>query len=284
LRDFDLSRTLAAMADAARTGDLDMKDRNPRDVLPTLGQIQIAGIDADIPDKTGKGNSPDGTRILMKLGRLDIGMRNFVDGVPSALSATLQNLTVPLPKRPMDKNLQQFADLGIDKIDLTSGFDIAWNEATQEIGINDLSMSMPSLGALNIKGSLGNATKDLFSSNLALIQASALGVVAKSLEVHFNNAGGVEKAIALQAKRAGQSAQQVKQMLIAGAAIGIPAILGDHPAARVVANAVTKFLAEPKNLSISARAPAGLGVADVAGISNPQDILRKLDVSAEANR
>ena len=87
----------------------------------------------------------------------------------------------------------------------------------------------------------------------------------------------------MQAKQAGQTPEQVKQMVVAGAAIGIPMMLGDSNASKVVSAAIAKFLADPKNLRVRARAPNGLGIADVQAVSDPKQLLQKLDVDAAAN-
>ena len=283
MSDLDMSHMLATLLEAARSGDMDMNARNPRDLVPTLGKIEIAGIDADVSDKTGKGNSDDGKRILLHLGRFELGLRNYLDGIPTAVRLTLQDFSMPLPKETKDRDLRKVIELGIKRIDVSSSLDISFDEAKQELGINSYSFNMPGLGDLKISGTIGNVAKDLFSRNVALVEATALGAVAKNLEVRFSNLGIVEKALAMQAKQAGQTPEQVKQMVVAGAAIGIPMMLGDSNASKVVSAAIAKFLADPKNLRVRARAPNGLGIADVQAVSDPKQLLQKLDVDAAAN-
>jgi hypothetical protein len=67
------------------------------------------------------------------------------------------------------------------------------------------------------------------------------------------------------------------------AAIAIPAMLGDSPAAKTIASAVARFVARPGTLSLSATAPAGgIGLADVIALGDPKAVLGKIEVKADA--
>jgi hypothetical protein len=72
-------------------------------------------------------------------------------------------------------------------------------------------------------------------------------------------------------------------MLVAGAAVGIPAMMGNSPASKAIGNAVAKFLADPKTLRISARSRDGLGASDLMMLSDPLALLDKVEISASAN-
>ena len=283
LRDLDLSRTFAAMRELARQGDFKSAENDPRALIPTLGLIELTGLDFDVPDTTGKGNSADGKRVLFTLGRFEIGTRGFIEGIPTALNVRVQDFVFPLPGKSKDDDLQQLIAFGLNRLELSHNMDLAWTEATQELGLKDYSIRLPGLGALKITGTIGNLSKELFSSNLALAQATALGALVKSLDINFENLGGVEKGLALQAKQSGQSVQDVKQMLVAGAAVGIPAMMGNSSASKAIGNAVAKFLADPKTLRISARSRDGLGASDLMMLSDPLALLDKVEISASAN-
>ena len=114
--------------------------------------------------------------------------------------------------------------------------------------------------------------------------AAALGAVVKKLDVKLENSGILDKIIALQAKEQGKSADQLKTELISMASFGVPAMMGgDGVTGKVVANALSKFIAEPKNLHLAASSKDGLGAGDIGLIANPADLLKKVDISAGAN-
>ena len=285
LRDLDLQRTFAAMADAAKRGDTEFRNTNPRDLVPTLGQFQISGLDLDVPDKNGAGNSPDGQRIRFSLGNFEINTSKHIDGIPTAIAAKVQNFLFPIPPKPKDVKLADIAAMGIDKFDLTHAIDLAWNEPTKELALKDYSISLGGLGSVKLSGVIGNVPKDLFSSNLALVQAAAFGAVVKSLDLSVENQGLAQKALQHQAKQSGQTPQQLQQMMVAGAAMGIPAMLGNGPAAKAIAGALSKFAADPKKVRIAARSRNGVGLADaMQAAGNPAALLESLEVTATANQ
>lgn len=282
LRDFDLSRTLAAFADAARRNDLDFKNTNPRNLIPSLGQIQFADIGFDVPAIDGKGNTDGGKRIKFSLGKYEINMSNWIGGIPTAITTSLQKFFMPLPRDSGDIRLQPLIDAGIDRFDISHNIDIAWNEATKEIILKDFSFDMAGVGAMKLSGMIGNAPRELFASSIAQVQAAALGALVKSADFSFENRGVVELGIAQQAKQSGATPEQTKQMIVVGAAMGIPAILGNSPGAKALADALSKFAADPKKLRITARAKEGLGAADMMLLSNPAALMEKLEITATA--
>jgi hypothetical protein len=76
----------------------------------------------------------------------------------------------------------------------------------------------------------------------------------------------------------------VRAELAAGATLVVPMMLGDHPAAKTLGTVLGKFVAEPKNLKINAVAKgAGIGATDFLAVSNPMEILKKVDITASAN-
>jgi len=68
------------------------------------------------------------------------------------------------------------------------------------------------------------------------------------------------------------------------AAAVIPSLLGgDSPSAKTIADAVSKFLSDPKNLHIELTSKDGLGMMDLGSIGAPAELLKKVDVKAGAN-
>ena len=277
-----MSRTFSAIADAAKRNDTEFKNTNPRNLIPTLGQLQIADLDFDVPAPKGDGNSADGKRIRFSLGNYAINMSKPIDGIPTAISMGLEKFFFPVPKNSSDANLRQLAEAGIDKIDFSHNIDLAWSETTNEIALKDYSFNLAGLGAVKLSGVIGNVTKDLFSSNLALVQSTAFSALVKSLDFSLDNQGAVELGLKFQEKQSGATPQETQQMLVAGAAMGIPAILGDSAGAKALAAALSKFAAEPKMLRITARAKDGLGAADMMLLSNPKALMDKLEITATA--
>jgi len=62
-------------------------------------------------------------------------------------------------------------------------------------------------------------------------------------------------------------------------------MLGGSPAGLALAAEAQKFVADPKTLTIGAKVKSGaLKASDFMAVSDPNEIVGKLDISAAANR
>ena len=200
-------------------------------------------------------------------------------GIPSQIKIDLEHFKMPLPAG--DPNFVWARSAGIEDLDLSSKIDAGWDEAKQQITIGGVSLSGEGLGKIALSGLVGNVPKELFFGDEFVKQAAMLGVVMKSAEITVENTGVFQKIIAAQAALSGMPEGEMRSSMILGAAIGIPTMLGTSPAARTLADAVAKFLADPRKLHISASARDGIGAADIAA---PDKILDKVDLTATANQ
>ena len=281
LKGLTLSPFLTALGEASKQN---FKDFNPREHLPTIAQFSLSGFDMNVPDDKNEGNSANGARNTASMGKFELNLANYINGIPANISSSLDHLALDLPSNNKDENLKVLRDLGVNRLDLSARLDLSYAAATQEILLKELSATGANVGKVTVSGTVGNVSKDIFNTNTNIATAAGLAAVVKTLDVKFENAGLLDKAIALQAKAQGKSPDAFKTELIAMASFGVPALLGgDSATGKTIANALAKFIAEPKNLHLSATSKDGLGAGDVGLIANPADLLKKVDISAGAN-
>ena len=117
-----------------------------------------------------------------------------------------------------------------------------------------------------------------------MMQVALLGATAKSVSLKIENTGLAEKILVMQARDQGRKPEDLRKELGSMAAMGIPAILGPSDEAKVLAGAVARFLAKPKALTIDleAKNAGGVGIPDMATLSNPQAALNLVTVKANA--
>lgn len=282
LRGFRYKQALDAVMEQLEDGLDSFEDADPRKFIPTLDQIAIAGADFDVPDAKGTGNSADGKRITMALGKFEINGADYLGPIPTSLNAALENFTFDIANSK-DPQLKDFIAMGVKKFDLSAKFDMAWSEAAQTLNLRQLSGKMASIGALSVKATLGNITKDVFTGGRDAVEAAMLGALVKDADLRFENSGIVEKALEAEAKKQKKTPDALKKEAIAIAAQGIPAILKNVPAAKDISAALIKFITTPKSLHFAAKSAEGLGVADLALINDPAALLKRLAVTASAN-
>ena len=247
--------------------------------MPKVEEFRIEDISADVMTPPSE-DSPEagptqvkGSLALFSL-RPDLGPL----GVPKQLTMVLDHLKMTLP--PNDPTMAIARSAGVEEVDLSSKFEGGWNDVTQQLKIGGLSVTGEGLGKFALSGVIDNVPKEAFFGDEFVRQAALLGAVVKSAEIKVENSSLLQKIIVAQAKQSGQSESEMKSALIAGAAVGIPVMLGNSPAAKALANAIAKFLADPKTLHITASAKEGIGASDIAA---PDKILDKVDLTATAN-
>jgi hypothetical protein len=161
---------------------------------------------------------------------------------------------------------------------------VIWSEASSELAIDSFSLDGADMGSLNVAAKFSNVTPDLASKDERVAAAAAHSVLIKKLDLHVENAGLFDKALAVQAKNEKQSVDEARQSDILKATVLLPALLGNEAPARALGAALAKFIAAPRNFSLQALAPEGVGIADLEFVQTPGALLKKIEVTAAANR
>ena len=247
--------------------------------MPRIDSLALADLNTDYaaPAHSTDADAPR-QQIHVQLGGMEFKPVLGSGGLPASLTSSIDHLIFNLP--PNTPNVDILTSLGFDKFDLSSKFDARWDEAKQQLTVSNASLSDASLGKLEIASSLDSVPPEAFSSDPFMRQAAWLGALVKSADIRFDNQRLLDLVIAAQAKQMGKSPDEARSDLIIAAAAGIPALLGNSPAARELGAAVAKFLANPKSLHIVLTAKDGIGSGDAAA---PDHMLDKVELKATAN-
>ena len=250
-----------------------------RRYIPTIGTIRLAGLSVDAPPML-----PGGQPIKIGLGTFELKAGEQLNGIPTSLVLTIDRLVAPITEGAGNPAARDMIAMGIRSLDLSAKLDLAWEAARNELAIRQVSFGGEGLARLNLSGTLGNVTKDLFSSDTALAQVAALGATARGLNAKLENFGLVEKLIANEARKAGRKPEEMRQQFAMIASLGLASILGPSDAAKALTAAVSRFAAKPGTLTLeaSAKSASGLGLADVIAITDPTEILDKINLKANA--
>ena len=262
---------------AKPTPDFDTIDW--RRYIPTIGTIRLAGLSVDAPPMI-----PSGQPIKIGLGAFELKAGEQLNGIPTSLILTIDKLIAPITEGAGNPAARDLIAMGIRSLDLSAKIDLAWEAARNELAIRQISFGGAGLARLEASATLGNVTRDLFSSDVALAQVAALGATARGLNAKLENFGLIEKLIANEARKAGRKPEEMRQQFAMIASLGLASILGPSDAAKTLTAAVARFAAKPGTLTIeaSAKSASGLGLADVIAITDPTEILEKIDLKADA--
>lgn len=282
---FSFAGTIRAVVEAFQSDNPDAAlAANPLKYIPKLGSIKISGLSIEAPDDKVRDTAgkPETVKLGLRAGEIGVGAQT--NGIPTAITFSLDGLSMPISAGETRAGLRDIAALGYNGVDLSMAIEGAWSEARNEFTIGNVALAGVDMGSIALSGLLGNIGKDVFSGDQALMQVALLGASAKKLDIEVKDKGLFARVIEREAKVRKKSAEDLRKEFGTIAAVGLTAILGPSDGAKTIVAALSRFVARPGalTLSASARSASGLGLADVIAISEPAAIFDKLDVKASA--
>jgi len=276
----DFTAAIAAI-EAATKLDEAYFTTNWRKLLPVLDGMSMADLTIDVPDPESSGKRITGT-----LGAFDATLGNYVNGIPANIALSLSNFILPITAEMTDLPVADLLARGVDKLDISLGTKLAWDQASSTIKVDDVLIDLGALGRINLSGTFGNATEALFADNTDQATLAAMMMTLLDVTVEVEDRGIGSLMVATGAKEAGQSEASFRTA-VAGMAQGMTlAFLGNTTEALTAAQQLGTFLngASHLKLTITAKDGAGIGLADLAAAeTNPAALAGKLNVVAEAS-
>ena len=253
-----------------------------RSLIPTLGTLRISGMDLDVLDDKATGDKPERVRFTIR--DYAVTADKPVNGIPTNIRVEQSNVAFKLPQNSDEPLVKEIAGLGYTTVDASSLIAATWNEAANEIALKEASVQALDMGRVSLTGLIGNATRDLFSSDNGTALAAAVGAKAKSVDLVIEDKGLLSRYLAKAAKEQKTSPDSLRRIYAGAAPTVIASLIGDSEQARTLGQAVSRFIAQPGKLTINAqpKSPAGFGVMDLMLASDPKDILPKLNITAKA--
>lgn len=284
-RGFDMSAMRARLRTAAADIAQPLDEAKPRELMPNLREFSLSGFEYHGPGSgeaivAGAGRA--GTNV--RINRMDTRTSDLFEGIPTALTASLDGLSFDVSPTSPDDSLRTIAGLGYSRVEIGSRMDVAWKQSAEELAVNEVSVAAAGMGAWKLTGLLTNVSKDLFAPEPAVAQAAALSALVKTVDLTVTDQGLLNRMMANEAKRSNRTPDAVRSEWVTAAAVGIPRALGDAPASRTLGAAVSKFIAKPNTLRVTANAPNGIGAAELMLFSqDPAAFLKRMDVQASAD-
>lgn len=277
----DLNGPIAAL-DGAEELDEAWFVAHWRDLIPAMDGLSFSDVSFDLPGE------PAGGRINGKAGLFDITLGDYINGLPSAIAVALDDATLPLPPDLAGGPASAaFAARGITEITSDTRVSLHWDEATNTIVVDELMSDADELYRLNVTGTIGNATPDLFGSDESAALAASMGLTVKELTVDIEDRGFYGMVLAISAAEGGQPMQSTRTAL-SGMVQGMTlAILGSDETSLAAVGQLGKFLSgehSKVSITLTAKDGVGLGLADLAALeTDPTVLAGKVNVTAIAS-
>ncbi|WP_018012555.1 hypothetical protein [Sinorhizobium medicae] len=287
LSGFSWSPTFKALEQMVALDEQQLESFPFTTLLPELGTVRLAGIDADLPGSVENGETSPSTaeRVRFSLKEYEAALTKPRNGIPTDIRVSYQDLTVPVPANIEEKTLAELRKLGIDELVLSSSLEAAWDEAQQTLVIKEISTSLKDLAGFSFSGVMGGVSGDFFSGDEAKMRVALFGLTAREAELEIEDKGLAAKGLKAYAEQNGMTEDQARGMLTMTSSVVLQQFADEEPRLQDVVDAVSKFIAKPGTftLTVKSKSPSGLGALELAVASqNPLLLLDRVDIEAVA--
>lgn len=275
---FDIEPMLAGFREIAENPDLELDAATARALMPTVGTWRMEGLDADI---VPEGESEP---VAVALGAFEMTADAPVNGTPSNIRVSFDNLAFAIPKKSEQEAAQQLIALGYGDIDLSGVFAARWDREAEEVVIDEVSISGVEMGRFSLSGAFGGIGPEAFSGDETAMMMAWLGATAKSMQISVADEGLAERVLAFQADEQGVAAEDLRAQAAMMSRAMLPAMLGGTAEARALGDALAAFVEQPGELDVTVTAtdPGGIPVMEFTTVDNPMALLPRVSIEAEA--
>jgi hypothetical protein len=263
--------------------------------------LTVASIELTSPVFTGKetGNrfdavSAEGISLTQAgkapviIDKVGVDLSDYANDVPHAIDVSVEGINVdPAAVDEGGQFAAQLKAMGYDKLTLGFFGSGSLDETTGDLVIDDITIDGTDLGTVTLAGTFGGLTadvvKDLKQPHPS--QDAFAKVTLKEASVYYGDASLAGRIIAEQAKQMGQEpAAFVGQ--ITGALPLLLSTIGNQPFQDKLAQGMTTFLKDPKNLTITVKPAAPIALMELLSTSQtaPQTLPDVLKADVIANQ
>jgi hypothetical protein len=177
----------------------------------------------------------------MQLGAFKASWGQYVGGLPSQARISL-NMTVPIDTPDPEPFINMLAAAGIHSLAVGIDAGASWAEPAQTFALEPGTVEIGGLLAVSAKASVGNVTRDIFSTDPALLMGSAALVQAGPVEVSLRDLGVVDLFAGEVARTAGSPPEQGRAILAEALARKAEALTQTNPEVAPLILAVGRFV------------------------------------------
>jgi hypothetical protein len=243
-------------------------------LLPLLEGAEIKGLVAPYKDSTAP----------VSIETLDIDWGQFIGPIPSKARFAVKMSS------PIDANNPAFKVLimaGISSAAVNFDLGAAWTEATRGFALDPVVLELG--GVLNASAhvSLANVPREVFSTNPLQAAFMATQIEAGTLEITLRDVGGVDLAVAQYARTQNVGTDDARRAIIDRIKAGGAAMATANPDTAVVADALARFIENPRGTLTVRLTPKGKVPAIqllVALKTDPLAALAQFQVEASIGR
>jgi hypothetical protein len=166
----------------------------------------------------------------------------FVGPIPSKARLTLK---MSSPLDTSDPRQQVLAAAGLDKAAIDLDLGAAWTETSRLFALEPVSIDLGGVLKASARISFANVQRGVFTPDLVQATAAATQIEAGTLELTLRDTGGIDLAIAQQAREQNISREAARRAIIDGLMSGSEQATAANPDAKAAIEALARFVETP---------------------------------------
>ena len=254
----------------------DYGEENPLDVLrafmPRSISYEVEGLKVAVPDAG-----------VTSVNRAEMRMASTVPPIPTSYYAKNDGIQIPA-KALGDPEVEAFLEaLGISEIIWSDETRLYWDEATKELNLERLTFEMEGVGRAEASARFGNVPKELFEDPEGQGQMALIVAQFIDARIRFVDDGVTENGLAHIANDQNIPVNVFREAMIEQA-VEIPAPIQNAAFTEMVRSAVSEFLENPGEITLSLKPQAPVPLAQIVGsLAAPQTLPNLLNIQVKAN-
>ncbi|MGD9740312.1 MAG: hypothetical protein AB7O56_14820 [Bauldia sp.] len=224
-------------------------------LVPTVGYVEIGGLEfgamGELPFTVG--------RILLENG-------GYVGPIPTSWRVEVADFGAPLTLLPADIR-RILGELGYTEATANAVLDMAWEEKTGTLAVNDLSLSLAGAGSFQLSMRFGGITREMLE-NAGDFAPDAVTLIDGRIVVTDETVA--DRLFAWTAEGTNQPAAQYRDEFIRGLPF-LMSVMMDREIAARLAPAIQEFLREPGTMTLTMAPAAPVPLTEIEE-QDPNDI------------
>ena len=266
---FPKAETIVALAQHQGPGDPPV--RLILDSVPMLNEAEVRDFVAHLKEGS------------VSLDRYSTEMGNHIPPFPTVWRERIDGLAIPKIAFQDEPDLIEFLNaLGLNELRTDAEMSLRWDESSQDLIISPISVDIDGVAALTFEARIAGVPRLVFENPEAA--QAALGTLAfTSARIELKNEKLVQTALQKFADDQGMTPGQAKDVLISQLRQMLTQLNSPEFSDQVI-DAVSRFLDDPRSLTVTARPDQPLPATQILGMAAvaPQEIIKVLGISIDA--
>ena len=195
------------------------------------------------------------TKKPVTIGTLNLSWGQFVGPIPTKARVTV-NMSGPIEASDPDP-FKMLALSGVSTAVMSLDLGAAWNESARSFTLEPVALEIGNVLSGTARLSVGNVQRAAFSLNPLQAAIMAAQIEAGPIEIALRDTGGVELAIAQQARQQNISREAARQAIIENIRDNAAKLAAINPDVMTLAAALTQFVETPRGTLTIKLTPRG---------------------------